>query len=149
MAVEYKGSDFLYLVYVDDESKEFRIFNQTDGSSDSSADEIELDTKDKTGSDYGKVTHTLSIEGILTEDDTALTFIKKAQRQKKFVKIIEVNTRTDETEEGMYMLTSVNMTYSNGDYATYSIDAALNGSITEGTIAEVPEGAPDTGIDAP
>lgn len=149
MAVEYKGSEFLYLVYVDDEAKEFRIFNQTDGSSDSSADEIELDTKDKTGSDYGKVTHTISIEGILTEGDEAIKFIKKAQRQKKFVKIIEVNTRTDETEEGMYMLTSVGMSYSNGDYATYTVDAALNGSITEGTLEDVPEGAPDTGIETP
>lgn len=149
MAVEYKGSDFLYLVYVDDEKKEFRIFNQTDGGSDSSADEIELDTKDKSGSDYGSITHTINIEGILTKDDEAIKFIKKAQRQKKFVKIIEVDTTTEDTEEGMYMLTNVSMTYSNGDYATYSIDATLNGSITEGTILEVPEGAPDTGIETP
>lgn len=149
MAVEYKGSEFLYLVYVDDEQKNYRVFNQTDGSSDSAADEIELDTKDKSGSDYGNITYTISFEGIMTEDDVALDYIRKAQRQKKFVKIIEVNTRNNKTEEGMYMITNVGTAKSNGDYATYTIDGALNGSLTEGTITEVPEGAPDTGIESP
>lgn len=145
MAVEYKGSEFLYLVYIGDEPSgaDFRLFNQTDGSTSSSADAIELDTKDKTGSDYGAVTQEISLEGILTEGDDGIEYIVKSQRKKKLVKITEVNTRTSETETGMYMLTGVEKGYSNGEYATYSVDATLNGSIKEGSLEELPEGAPE------
>lgn len=149
MSVEFKGAEFLYLVYVDDEEADFRLFNQTDGSTSSSADEIELDTKDKSGADYGTVTHEVSIEGIMTEGDKALAYITKAQRQKKLVKITEVNTRTSETETGMYMLTDIEKSKANGEYATYSIDAKLNGSLTEGELKQVPKGAPESDIDAP
>lgn len=144
MAVEYKGAEFLYLVYIEDDPSgaDFRLFNQTDGSTSSSADEIELDTKDKTGTDYGSITHEISLEGILTEGDEGVAYITKSQRKKKLVKITEVNTRTSETEEGLYMITGVEKGYSNGEYATYSIDVALNGTIKEGTLEEVPEGAP-------
>src|SRR5699024_1183394 len=108
MAVEYKGDEFLYLVEIPDESstKNYRLFNQTDGNTDIEAESIELDTKDKTGEDYGKVSQSISIEGILTEGDEAVRYIKKAIRQKRFVKIIEVNTRTLDTEEGAYMISS-------------------------------------------
>jgi len=147
LAVEFKGEEFLYLVKIPDSDTPFRLFNQTGGSTDSDADEIELDTKDKTGSDYGKVTHNINVEGILTEGDEAVPYIKKAQRQKKFIDIIEVNTRTKETEEGTYMVASFNRTFANGDYATYSIDASLNGSIKEGELEELPEGAPDSEVD--
>lgn len=147
MGVEYRGSDFLYLVYIPEDSEPFRLFNQTSGSSDSSADEIELDTKDKSGSDYGSVTETISVEGILTEGDNAIKYVTKAQRKKEFVKIIEVNTKTEETEEGMYMLSSVNKSYDNGEYATYTIDATLNGSIKEDELNVVPEGAPESDIE--
>jgi|SRR5699024_265875 len=146
MAVEYRGAEFLYLVYVPDSEANYRLFNQTDGSTDVEADEIELDTKDKTGADYGAITQTISIEGIHTEGDDALSYIRKAQRNKEFVKILEVNTRTKETEEGMYMITSISRPVSNGEYATYSIDATLNGSLTEGTLDALPEGAPDQEI---
>jgi len=150
MAVEYKGDEFLYLVEIPDESstKNYRLFNQTDGNTDIEADSIELDTKDKTGEDYGKVSQSISIEGILTEGDEAVRYIKKAIRQKRFVKIIEVNTRTLDTEEGAYMISSFGRTFSNGDYATYSIEGSLNGEITEGTLQEVPEGAPESKIGA-
>lgn len=145
MAVEYRGSEFLYLVEIEDDSStsNFRLFNQTDGNTTSDADEIELDTKDKSGSDYGSITQTISIEGILTVGDDAIDYIRQAQRNKKLVKILEVNTRKETKEEGMYMISSIDRTFSNGEYATYSIDATLNGAITEGSLTDIPEGAPD------
>jgi len=146
VSVEFRGEEFLYLVEVDDDgsSSNFRLFNQTGGSTTSDAEAIELATKDKSGSDYGDVSQSISIEGILTEGDTAIDFIRKAQRQKRFVKIIEVNTRTLDTEEGMYMISSFGRTFANGDHATYTIDGSLSGSITEGTLTELPDGAPDS-----
>lgn len=141
MAIEFRGSDFLYLVEIPDDNENFRLFNQTSGSSESEADEIELDTKDKSGSDYGKVAHTLEIEGILSKGDKAIKYITDAQRKKEFVRIIEVNTRTNDTEEGMYMISSVGKEYDNGEYATYSVSAALNGPLKEGTLEEIPDGA--------
>lgn len=145
MAVEFKGEEFLYLVHIPDDDEDFRLFNQTDGSTTTDADSIELATKDKTGSDYGDVTTDLDIEGILTDGDDAIKYIKNAQRSKKFVKITEVNTRDLETESGYYMISSFGRTYTHGDYATYSISAALNGSISEGTLTELPDGAPEEG----
>lgn len=146
MAVEYRGAEFLYLVQVPG-SEDFRLFNQTDGSRDREAAEIELDTKDKTGADYGAITQTISIEGIITEGDDALDYIEEAQLDKKFVRIIEVNTRNMTTQSGAYMITSISNSYSNGEYATYTIDATLNGSITKGTLDVLPDGAPDEEID--
>lgn len=147
MAIEYRGDDVLYLIVIPDEENPVRIFNQTGGSTSSEADEVELDTKDKTGSDYGKVTQGVSIEGILTEDDNAIKYIKNAQRNKQFIRIVELDTKTMETEDGLYMVSSFNREYSNGDYATYSIEGNLNGSITEGTLETVPEGAPESEIE--
>lgn len=149
MMKEYRGDDFLYLVEIEDgtSKKDHRFFNQTDGSSSIESDAIELDTKDRTGSDYGKVTESVSLEGVLTEGDPAVKYVKKALRNKKFVRITELNTRTLETESGLYMITSFEKTYSNGDFATYSLEADLNGSIQEGEIEEIPEGAPDSGMD--
>lgn len=147
MAIEYRGDDFLYLVEVEDGngSTTRRFFNQTDGSSSIEADDIELDTKDKTGSDYGSVTETVSIEGVLTKGDPAIPYIKRAIRTKQMVNIIEVNTRELEAEEGLYKISTFEQTNSNGEYATYSIEAALNGTIRETTLTEVPEGAPNSG----
>lgn len=148
MAVEYLGEEFLYLVEIPGEGEtaaaNFRFFNQTGGSTSTEADAVELDTKDKTGSDYGKVTQSISIEGILTEGDEAVAYLKKAQRQKKFVRIIEINTRNKETETGLYMISSFERGYANGDFATYTIEGSLNGNIKEGTLEELPEGAPDS-----
>lgn len=149
MAVEYRGDDFLYLVEVEDRNggSTRRFFNQTDGSSSIEADDIELNTKDKSGSDYGNVTETVSIEGVLTKGDPAIPFIKKAIRNKRMVRIIEVNTRELDAEEGLYKINSFEQTNSNGEFATYSIEAALNGKIKETTLQELPEGAPDENED--
>lgn len=145
---EYRGDEFLYLVEIDDKGngKDHRFFNQTDGTSSIETGDIELDTKDRSGSDYGNVTESLSIEGVLTQDDPAIPFVKKQARNKKFIKITEVNTRTLETESGMYKIDSFEQTNSNGEFATYSLEASLNGEIKEGELEEVPEGAPDSGM---
>lgn len=149
MAAEYRGEEFIYLVEVPgadpevDPSEKLRAFNQTGGSTSSEADSIDLDTKDKTGSDYGSVTQSVSLEGVLTENDQAIAHIKKAQRQKQFVKITELNTRTLDAETGSYMISSFERSFGNGEFATYSLEASLNGGITEETLTEVPEGAPN------
>lgn len=145
MAEEYRGDDFLYLIEVEDDDGESvrRFFNQTDGSSTIEADDIELETKDKTGTDYGSVTEELSIEGVLTKDDPAIPFIRKSIRKKKFVRIIEVNTEDLSTEEGMYKIDSFEKTSSTGEFAEYTIEASLNGSIKEDELDELPDGATD------
>src|SRR5699024_9636112 len=113
MAIEFRGSDFLYLVEIPDDNKNFRLFNQTSGSSDSEADEIEFDTKDKSDYNYGKIAQSIEIEVILSKGDKAIKYITNSQRKKEFVRIIEVNTRTNETEEGMYMISGVGKEYVN------------------------------------
>lgn len=145
MAVEYRGEEILFAVEVEDGvgNKLIRPFNQTGGSKSIEADSIDLDTKDKSGSDYGKITESISLEGILTEGDEFTDFIKDAIRTKQFVKIYEVNTRTKVAEHGMYMVSSFNREYSNGDFATYSLDGTLNGTIAEETLTEIPQGAAD------
>lgn len=148
MAVEYRGDEFLYLVEIDDAGKkDHRFFNQTDGSSSIEADSIELETKDKSGADYGNVTETVSIEGILTKDDPTIPYIKKALRTKKMVKIYQLNTRDLSTEMGMYKVDNFEQESSYGEYVTYSIEATLNGFIKEGTLEESPEGAPEESSD--
>src|SRR5699024_11696620 len=84
MAIEYRGEEILFAVEIPAEKGEtlIRPFNQTGGSTSIEADEIELDTKDKTGSDYGKITQTISLEGIITEGDTFPDYVKKAIRNK-------------------------------------------------------------------
>src|SRR5699024_4314522 len=96
----YKGDEFLYLVetVTETDTELIRPFDQTGGGTSISADEIELDTKDRSGSDYGKVTQTISLEGNITEGDPFPDYIKKAMRNKEFIKIYEVNTRTKEAE---------------------------------------------------
>lgn len=143
MAIEYRGEEILFVVEIAGGMK--RPFNQTDGSKTISADEIELSTKDKTGADYGAITEELSLEGILTEGDPFIDYIKAAIRNKEFVKIYEVNTRTKEAEYGMHMITNFERTYTNDEHATYTLDAKLNGSVQETTLTEIPDGAPDSG----
>lgn len=85
MAIEYRGEEILFAVVIDDETsgeKLVRPFNQTGGSTSSEADSIDLDTKDKTGSDYGKVTQNVSFEGVITEGDPFVKAMKKKQRKK-------------------------------------------------------------------
>src|SRR5690625_6852779 len=82
----YKGEEFIFLVEIEtDDGKEIvRPFDQTGGSVSSSADEIEIATKDRTGADYGDITQTISLEGNITEGDPFVKAIKKAQREKKY-----------------------------------------------------------------
>lgn|SRR5690625_386336 len=140
----YKGEEFLYLVETITETgtELIRPFDQTGGGTSISADEIELDTKDRSGSDYGKVTQTISLEGNITEGDPFPDYIKKAMRNKEFVKIYEVNTRTKEAEYGMYMLTTFDREYTNGDLSTYTLDGTLYGNVCTTTLTEIPDGAP-------
>lgn len=140
----YKGEEFLFLVEIEtDEGKQIvRPFDQTGGGVSSSADEMEIDTKDRSGSDYGKVTQTISLEGNITEGDPFPKAVLKAQREKKFVKIYEVNTRDLTAEYGLYMITTFDKEYSNGDLSTYTLDGTLFGEICETTLNLIPAGAP-------
>lgn len=144
MAIEYKGDEFIYAVVLTTGSGDtlVRPFNQTDGGTSISADSIDLDTKDKSGSDYGAVTQEVSLEGVITEGDTFVNEMKAKIRNKEFVKIYEINTRTKESEWGMYMISKFELSYSNGDFATYSLEGTLNGEVTAETLTEVPAGAP-------
>lgn len=150
-AAEYRGDEFIFAIEIEDDNGEemIRPFNQTGGSTSIEADEIELDTKDKTGSDYGKITQEISLEGLITEGDDFPDYVKKSIRGKEFVKVYEINTRTKKTEVGMYMVTSFEREYENGEFATYSFEGTLNGDICEFKLGEVPEGpeSSDGGID--
>ena len=147
MAIEYKGDEFIYAVEIPagpegtPEATIIRPFNQTGGSTTLEADSVDLDTKDKSGSDYGKISQSVSIEGILTEGDEFITYIKTAIREKKFVKIYEINTRTKDAESGMYMISSFERSFSNGDFATYTLEGSLNGPVDAATLEEIPTGA--------
>lgn len=140
----YKGEEFIFLVEIEtDSGKEIvRPFDQTGGSVSSSADEIEIATKDRSGADYGDVTQTLSLEGNITEGDPFIKAIKKAQRDKKYAKIYEVNTRDLTAEYGMYMITTFDKDYANGDLSTYSLDGSLFGDLCETELTALPAGAP-------
>lgn len=147
MAIEYKGEETLYVVEIEDETEQktlIRPFNQTGGSTNISADSIDLATKDKSGSDYGDVTQEVSLEGIITEGDPFVDAMKKKIRAKEFVKIYEVNTRTKKAEYGMYMISAFDREFSHGEFATYSLTGTLNGDVEEETLTEIPEGAPTT-----
>lgn len=144
MAIEYRGEEILFAATITDQTTGdllVRPFNQTAGSSNMSADTIDLNTKDKSGSDYGNVTQEISLEGILTEGDPFIDYVKKALREKKFIEIYEINTRTKEAEKGNYMISSFERSFGNAEFATYSLSGSLNGSITEETLTEIPAGA--------
>ncbi|WHY01875.1 phage major tail protein, TP901-1 family [Neobacillus sp. DY30] len=145
MAIEFRGEELLFAVAIPPETTGsdtiVRPFNQTGGTKTITADAIDLDTKDKTGSDYGKVTEEVSLEGVLSEGDPFIDFIKGAIRNKELVKIYEINTRTKEAEHGMYMISSFEKSFGNGDFATYSLSGTLNGSVTEETLVTIPTGA--------
>lgn len=151
MAVEYRGEEILFAVVIDDGNgdKLMRPFNQTSGSSSIEADSIDLDTKDKTGSDYGKVTQSVSFEGVITEGDPFVDAMEKKIRNKEFAKIYEVNTRTKKAKVGLYMISNFEREFSNGDFATYSLEGSLNGEITEQTLTEIPTGAPSSDTNSP
>lgn len=145
---KYKGEDVIYLVEIKDELGEdvlIRPFDQTGGSTTIEADELEVSTKDRSGTDYGEVTESRSFEGELVHGDPFIDAIKKAIRGKQFVKIYEVDLITNKAEYGMHMISSFERDYSNGDFATYSLDANLFGSVCSMELTEIPEGAPSLG----
>ncbi|MBO1582719.1 phage major tail protein, TP901-1 family [Bacillus sp. XF8] len=156
-APEFKGKETLYLIDIpqeDGNSKTLRLFNQTSGSRSIEAGEIELKTKDKSGSDYGDVTQSVSIEGVSTEGDEALDYVEEAITKKKLVKIHEVSLRSAtttsfKTKSGTYMLNTVELSHENEEFSKYSIEAKLNGNLTVGTISTIPPGAPDGEITSP
>ncbi len=144
MPIEYRGDEFIYAVTIPAETGTgtlVRPFNQTSGSTNISADSIDLDTKDKSGSEYGRITEEVSLEGIISEGDPFVDYVKKAIRNKELVKIYEINTRTKEAEWGLYMISSFERSFGNGDYSTYSLSGTLNGKVTEETLTTIPEGA--------
>jgi len=140
----YKGEEFIFLVEIETDggTEIVRPFDQTGGSVSSTADEIEIATKDRSGADYGDITQTISLEGNITEGDPFIKAIKKAQREKKYAKIYEVNTRDLTAEYGMYMITTFDKGYSNGELSTYTLDGTLFGDICETELTALPEGAP-------
>lgn len=140
----YKGEEFIFLVEIEGEGgvEIVRPFDQTGGSVSSTADEIEIATKDRSGADYGDITQTISLEGNITEGDPFVKAIIKAQRAKKYAKIFEVNTRDLSAEYGMYMITSFDKDYSNGDLSTYTLDGTLFGEVCETELTALPDGAP-------
>ncbi len=146
MAIEYKGEETLFAVEIEGSggSTLIRPFNQTGGSVNIAADAVELATKDKTGSDYGDVTQEVSLEGIITEGDPFVDEMKKKIRAKQFVKIYEINTRTNEAEYGMYMISAFDRDFAHGEFSTYSLSGSLNGEVSEEELTEIPEGAPTT-----
>ncbi|AWC29074.1 MULTISPECIES: phage major tail protein, TP901-1 family [Bacillus cereus group] len=148
---EFKGKETLYLIDIpqpDGKSKTVRLFNQTSGSRSIEAGEIELKTKDKSGSDYGDVTQSVSIEGVSTEGDEALDYIEEAITNKKLVKIHEVSLRSASSssfkaKSGTFMLSNVELSHENEEFSKYSIEAKLNGTLSVGTISTLPPGASD------
>lgn len=143
MGIEYRGEEILYAVTIPNEDGDtlVRPFNQTTGSKNLSADSIDLSSKDKSGSDYGNVTEEVAFEGIITEGDPFPDYIQQAIRNKQFVEIYEINTRTKKAEKGNYMISSFEKSFGNAEFATYSLNATLNGTTTEETLTTIPDGA--------
>lgn len=142
---EFLGDEFVFAVVIPgvDANPDVtaRVFNQTDGGRTIEAGDIELNTKDKSGSGYGQVTESVSLEGVLTQDDPAITYIEDSIRGRVYVEILKINTRTKEAERGNYKLSNFEDTYSNGEFANYSLEARLDGNVTKETLTEVPAGA--------
>ncbi|MDZ5608561.1 phage major tail protein, TP901-1 family [Bacillus pseudomycoides] len=155
-APEFKGAETLYLVDIpqpDGKNKMVRFYNQTSGSRSIEASEIELKTKDKSGSDYGDVTQSTSIEGICTEGDEGLDYVEEAILNKVLVRIHEVNLRSQNgqfrVKSGTYMMNSLELSHENEEFSKYSIELKLNGNLSKGTISTVPEGAPSGDVADP
>ncbi|MFD1453224.1 phage major tail protein, TP901-1 family [Oceanobacillus sojae] len=140
----YKGEEFIYLVEITGQNGTtlVRPFDQTGGSTSIETDEIEIDTKDRSGSSHGKVTQTVSLEGNITEGDPFPKAMVRMIRNKEYVKIYEIDTRTNEGEYGMYMVSTFDREYENGDNSTYSLEGTLFGTTKEIQLDELPEGAP-------
>jgi len=148
-APEMQGGDIVYAIVLPPsetgESSEQlkRVYNQNTGTYTIESESTELNTKDKTGSGYGANTETVSFEGVHTEGDMTMPYIKKAIRQHIFVEIVEINLRTKRGERGLFQLSNYEKSSENGSNLTYSVEATLNGEMRDIEIENIPEGAPD------
>ncbi|EDN8187272.1 phage major tail protein, TP901-1 family [Listeria monocytogenes] len=144
MALEYTGSDIIYLVTIKGANNEtyVRPFNQTDGNTSVEADDVELETKDKSETGYGKVSQTVSFGGIMTTGDVAFPYILKALRDKQYVPITELDVKTKKGEKGVYKLNSFERDSGNGDNVALSVEATLSGEVSEVALTTIPTGAP-------
>ncbi|MCC2538891.1 MULTISPECIES: phage major tail protein, TP901-1 family [Bacillus cereus group] len=157
-APEFKGAETLYLIDIPQADgktvKTVRFFNQTSGSRSIEAGEIELKTKDKSGSDYGDVKQSTNIEGICTEGDEGLDYVEEAITNKVLVRIHEVSLRSAtasafKVKSGTYMLNSLELSHENEEYSKYTIGLKLNGKLAKGTLSTVPGGAPTGDVATP
>lgn len=139
-----KGKDIVYAVRVPDEggtSTTLRVLYQTSGSRSKGRDEVDVSTKDISGSAYGLKTETISFEGLMSADDPALQALEDAIDNAKYPEILEINVNTMKAKVGKYMLSSFEVEYPGDDNATYSFEASLVGDTTEETLTTVPAGA--------
>lgn len=145
MSLEYQGSDKLYIVAIPGENgdKHMRPFNQTDGTTSIEADDVELETKDKNETAYGKVSQTVSFGQIMTKGDPAYPYLKKALRNKQYVSIVDLDKKTLEGEQGTYKLNSYEEDNGVGDNVSISIEASLSGELKEVKLTTLPDGAPE------
>jgi len=139
-----KGQDKVFAVrFTDGATAEqtLRVLYQTSGGRSKSRDEIDVATKDIDGTDYGKLTETISFEGNMGIDDPALEQLEKHIDEATFAEILEINVNTLDAKVGTYMISSFDMDYPDDDNATYSFEAKLIGKTTKETLATVPAGA--------
>jgi TP901-1 family phage major tail protein len=139
-----KGKDIVYAVRVPDEggtATTLRVLYQTSGSRSKERDEVDVSTKDISGSAYGLKTETISFEGLMSADDPALQALEDAIDNAKYLEILEINVNTMKATVGKYMISSFEVEYPGDDNATYSLEASLVGDTTEETLTTVPAGA--------
>ena len=138
-----KGSNVVFAVRFTDElsaEQTLRVLNQTAGSRSKERDEIEINTKDIEGSDYGRKTETISFEGLITTDDGALAHLESCVDDALYAEILEINIETKLAKVGTYMVSSLEYDYSDDESATYSFEAKLSGVTAEETLVAVPVG---------
>ncbi|MEK0286561.1 phage major tail protein, TP901-1 family [Caldifermentibacillus hisashii] len=139
-----KGKDIVYAVRVPDEggtATTLRVLYQTSGSRSKERDEVDVSTKDISGSAYGLKTETISFEGLMSADDPALQALEDAIDNAEYPEILEINVNTLEAKVGKYMISSFEVEYPGDDNATYSFEASLVGETTKETLTTVPAGA--------
>jgi len=139
-----KGQQVVFAVRFEDElsaEQTLRVLYQTSGGRSKTREELEISTKDIDGTDYGKKEETISFEGLMSDDDPALTQLEKHIDDATFAEILEININTLEAKVGKYMLSSFDVEYPDDESATYSFDAKLIGNTSVETLVEVPEGA--------
>ncbi|PHG31262.1 phage major tail protein, TP901-1 family [Bacillus toyonensis] len=145
----YRGDEFIIAAKIKDPTdptKEslVRPFDQTEDSHSIEADEIEAESKDRTITDYGKISETRSFSCTLSEGDPFYPAAKAAIRGKEYIEIYEINKRTLEAEIGTYMLNSFERSSSTGEFVTYSVESKLSGSVRKETLTIIPPGAGET-----